>query len=84
MCIFQMVVVGLHMCIMSSVLHELFKSVSLVDFFCLLVLVITEMNILKYSIEIKDLSIYPVVLSTFALHKTVSVCFTFHSTSPCP
>lgn len=68
MYILQMVFVGLHMCIMSSVLHELFKSVSLADFFGLLVLLITEMNILKYSIEIKDLSIYPC--------SSVHFCFT--------
>lgn len=60
---FQMVVTVLYMCIMSSVLLRLLKSVCLIDFFCLLVLLIAEMSILKYCTVITDLPIL-VILST--------------------
>lgn len=68
-CTFCRVVAGLCACLASIVLFVLFKSVFLIDFFCLLLLFITVMSVLEYFIVIIDLSIYPC--------KCVHLCFTY-------
>lgn len=65
----QMTIVGLHMCIMSSVVFVLFKSVSLIDSFSACPINYWD-EYIKYSLVITDLAAYP--------SKSVHFCFTYY------
>ena len=73
----QILVGGLCVCIMSSVFFVLFKICTAYDFFCLLVLIVTELSTSRYFIAITDLSIYPYnpVHLGFTYYQTISARF---------